>query len=45
MNCEFLFKETLLHLSAKNGHYDVAAFLIENEADVNAKDKNGVRRC
>jgi len=35
------FGQTPLHVAAFNDHKDVAAFLIANKADVNAKAKNG----
>lgn len=35
------YGETPLHFAALNDHKDVAEFLLENKADVNAKSKNG----
>ena len=39
-----LNQQTPLHLAAREGHMDTVEFLINNEADINIQDNDGVSR-
>ena len=39
-----LNQQTPLHLAAREGHMDTVEFLINNGADINIQDNNGVSR-
>jgi len=41
VDCRNHFRETPLHEAASEGHADMAAFLLERGADVNAKNRRG----
>jgi len=41
MGCIFLFNWTPLHYAAYNGHFCVVEYLVNQKADINAKD-NGI---
>jgi len=38
--CDLIFKWTPLHLAAKDGHLSVVEYLVNQKADINAKDNN-----
>ena len=46
MHVEVLFfQKTPMHWAAKNGHTEILEILLENKADVNARDSEQVENC
>ena len=41
----YFFQETPMHWAASNGHTEIVQFLVENKADVNAKNGWEVKNC